>query len=314
VTARQRHALEEAADELARLDTTCTLAPPCASEALRLAVIAGLDGLDGSDAERRSAPYVTTALRQLAAAAADPAAVDRTPASLLRWEAFVAEEERRVRGGGPLSVSRLRGIEPALGTDDDLDALLREPAGRRPALERAAEVAARLALGAPPTTGTALGELAAALVLCGAGRTDRVRLLPFAAVTPAARANALEAWRAGEWEDWASLACEALARAARGLGGAVGGLQDLAEEADAALGDLGRAAITARAAFGVLKEGLVVTMPALADRLGVSRPAAGDALERLVAQGIAVELTGRRRDRVFAYEAALSIAAAAAAS
>jgi ribosomal protein S25 len=64
----------------------------------------------------------------------------------------------------------------------------------------------------------------------------------------------------------------------------------------------------------VLRESFAITMPTLADRLSVSRPAAADALERLVALGVAAEVTGRRRDRVYAYEAALSVAESATAS
>ena len=40
----------------------------------------------------------------------------------------------------------------------------------------------------------------------------------------------------------------------------------------------------------------------------ISRPAASNALERLVAAGLAREVTGRARDRVFAYEAACAMA------
>jgi biotin operon repressor len=41
-------------------------------------------------------------------------------------------------------------------------------------------------------------------------------------------------------------------------------------------------------------------MPMLSEQLECSRPAAGDALERLVEVGLAVEITGRQRDRVYA--------------
>ena len=51
-------------------------------------------------------------------------------------------------------------------------------------------------------------------------------------------------------------------------------------------------------------------MPSLSDDLELSRPAAADALERLVDAGLATEITGRRRDRVYAYDAALAIAGA----
>jgi DNA-binding Lrp family transcriptional regulator len=73
---------------------------------------------------------------------------------------------------------------------------------------------------------------------------------------------------------------------------------------------LGRAAITARSALALLRRRFVTTIPALADDLGLSRPAANDAVERLVALGLAREVTGRARDRVFAYGAADTMAGA----
>lgn len=337
-------ALEEAADELARLDTTCIAATACASEALRIAVVA------------RLAPGSAIAsVRQLAALGADPLAEDRAPDPLVNWEAFVAEEERRARGGAPLSVARLRrlAMTPALtrsqADSDDrdathaIDALLREAAGRRPALERAAEVVARLSAEivhiAPATVPTApesdstapasdptaavsdshaaqraLAEVAAALVLVGAGRTDRVRLLPFADAAPAERALALTAWHNGEPDHWRELAFTSLARSARTLRRSVEQLRSGAPEIDARLDTLGRASISARATVAVLRDSFAITMPTLAERLDLSRPAAADALERLVALGVATEVTGRKRDRVYAYDAALSVAEAAAAS
>ena len=56
--------------------------------------------------------------------------------------------------------------------------------------------------------------------------------------------------------------------------------------------------------LALLRLRFVTTIPALADDLGLSRPAASDAVERLVALGLAREVTGRGRDRVFAYGAA----------
>jgi Fic family protein len=51
-------------------------------------------------------------------------------------------------------------------------------------------------------------------------------------------------------------------------------------------------------------------MPILAEALDLSRPAAAAALDRLVELGVARELTGRARDRVFAWAAPLAAVAA----
>jgi hypothetical protein len=76
----------------------------------------------------------------------------------------------------------------------------------------------------------------------------------------------------------------------------------------ARLDALGRAAITARRVLQRLRDQLAVSVPALAEALGASRPAASDALDRLVGMEIAVEVTGRARDRVFALRSALDTA------
>jgi Fic family protein len=51
----------------------------------------------------------------------------------------------------------------------------------------------------------------------------------------------------------------------------------------------------------------LVGIPQLAARAQVSFPTAAKGMERLVALGIAREVTGGRRNRVFAYDAYLAI-------
>src|SRR5690606_41331766 len=80
-------------------------------------------------------------------------------------------------------------------------------------------------------------------------------------------------------------------------------LEAQAEE-DAHLASIGRAAVTGRRALATLRRDLATSVPALSAQLELSRPAAGAALERLVALGLAEEITGRGRDRVFVYAAA----------
>ena len=69
----------------------------------------------------------------------------------------------------------------------------------------------------------------------------------------------------------------------------------------ARLAALGRAGHTARRALPLLRRQGALTMPILAEDLGISRPAATETLERLTATGCAEELTGRARDRVWGY-------------
>lgn len=306
---------EEASDELARLDTVCRLAPSSSGLALRLraiseaAVLRVPEGSD-SDAPEESAgdsgvlARVRDGVRVLVAALADPTAEDRVAAPLLRWAEIIDRAERLVRGGAPLTLARLTRLgeeiasargsavaSPISVNAEAIDLALRDLPPRRPALERAVHVAALI-------EDPAVAEVGAALVLCAAGRTDRVRLLPFVSA------------RRGGSGTWPVRALGALAASSRTKRLAVTELMDAREREEDRLDTLGRAAINARRGLAVLRESLACTMPSLSADLELSRPAAADALERLVDAGLATEITGRRRDRVYAYDAALAIAGA----
>ncbi len=304
--------LEEAADELGRLESVTANAPEAVATALRISSIAQLAGLD-SDA---NAPDSGTAwFASLAAADADARHDAELPPSALYWRTLIETEERRVRGGAPLASQRFAIVAPALATYSDrarLEAIWRESGVARPVLIRALDAAAW-----SPTT--ALGEAGAALMLCAGGRTDRVRLLPFVdadqpqAPAPAStRESAIAAWRAGDTAPWARFGLDTLARRARVTRLALERVLRSRGEEDARLDPLGRAAINARRALALLRDRFVVTMPSLAAELSLSRPAASDALERLVATGTAREMTGRARDRVYGWSALCPVATAAA--
>ncbi|MEX2181409.1 MAG: hypothetical protein WD771_05160 [Gemmatimonadaceae bacterium] len=240
------------------------------------------------------------------------------PPDLARWRAIAEEEERRARGGAVLSAARVAALSaPVVGkaarADADavadsvadpvaLDDALRPGGVPRPAWLRAAAAAA--AIDDPAT-----GDLIAALLLCAAGTTGRLLFLPFAAVEATERAEAVAAWRAGDHDPWARAALGAAAGTVRHLRVAVHRFVRGLGEDEARLETLGRAAITARRALAHLRSELALTVPTLAGRLGGSRPAAGDALERLRELGVATEVTGRGRDRVFALTAALALVA-----
>jgi len=56
-----------------------------------------------------------------------------------------------------------------------------------------------------------------------------------------------------------------------------------------------------------LKERPVLSLSEISNRTTLSFPAASSAMERLVKYGIAREITGKRRGRVFVYDGYLSI-------
>jgi len=70
---------------------------------------------------------------------------------------------------------------------------------------------------------------------------------------------------------------------------------------------LGRSGTSVRQVYAALKQRPLLGIPQLAARAQLSFPTAAKALESLVALGIAREITGGRRNRVFAYTAYLAI-------
>lgn len=279
--------LEEAADELGRLDALAQLAPAAYAHATRAAVIARLEG----------SPSGLTAL---VAASVDPVHAATLASSLEHWAQVVDDQVRRVRSGVPLSASQLAREADSAGAAADLPALegaLRSSGERRPVLVRGVSAAA--ALGEGPVS-----ELAPALLLCATGHLDRPWLLPFADAEQGARREALAEWVAGDPDPLLDTLLSACSTTARVRRVALRRLLQAAPSEEESLAALGRAAITARRALAVLRDGLASTMPALAERLECSRPAAGDALARLVELGLAQEITGRDRDRVFVHAAA----------
>lgn len=289
--------IEEAADELGRLEACLGHSQPALGTALQIVAVAELAQLDDHAGD---APTFST----LAAAAGDPLHDAALPTRALHWRDLIGTEERRMLGGAALASQRFAVVAPTLSTYTErprLEAIWREAGRSRPVLVRALDAAAW-----SPTA--AVGEAAAALLLCAGGRVDRVRILPFADVPAAERDDAIGRWRSGEPEPWMRLGLAAAARRARTSRMAAERTGPGLVEEDARLEPLGRAAISARRALAHLRRHLVASMPSLAEELDLSRPAAGDALERLVDAGLARELTGRARDRVYAWAAACGVA------
>jgi hypothetical protein len=300
--------VESASDELARLDALCTFAPGAVTEHLKLAALAQLT----------DSPQATpSALTSLIAAAVDPTHAAHRAPQLVHWVEVAEREERRARSGAPLTAARVLTWLPEAGDTNapntnaaELDDVLRSGGAQRAVLLRALSATAIVLLAAAERAAAeraaaeqAAAELLPALMLCAAGITDQIRLLPFADLNPTARAESLGAWRAGDDEPFAQLALTECARAARAarqsVAAAVGGIPT----EEARLDDLGRASITARRALAALRERTGVTVPSLATQLECSRPAASDALERLVELHLAQEITGRGRDRVYIWSA-----------
>ncbi len=283
--------IEEAAEELGRLDSLVALAPGAVPTVLQTSLVARLATTD--------AEATRSACTALAAARVEMVHAAVLTTSLEQWQSRVEDGERRARSGVPLAPPDHLTLTVAQRAE--LFAVLRPGGTPRPVLIRAVQVAASLeTLGHAP----AESELLAALVLTAAGVTDRLRLLPFSEFAPAARAVAVAAWADGDTDAFTRGALGALAPAARRLRLQVRLLLESQLAEDEHLASIGRASILARRALDVLRASLATSVPVLSARLDCSRPAAGDAIERLVSLGLAEEITGRARDRVFTYSAA----------
>jgi DNA-binding transcriptional ArsR family regulator len=70
---------------------------------------------------------------------------------------------------------------------------------------------------------------------------------------------------------------------------------------------LGRAAANALRVFDALRDRPLATLNALTERTGASYPTVARAVEALENLGIVREITGRKRERVFAYTHYLAI-------
>lgn len=287
---------EESAEELGRLDALVSVLPAAVTAALRVSAIARL--------ATREADYDSQAMRA-AAASLVAAGVDVVHAAVLdpvhaQWRERVEDGERRARSGA--AIAPTDGATVGAASLDDasrarvLDAL-RPGSEPRPLLWRALQVVAWM-------PDSAEGELLAALILVAGGLADRVRLLPFAALRGPEREAACAAWRADDATVLTRVALPGLAAEARHLRVQLRLLLDAQAAEDAHLASVGRAAVTGRRALALLRDVLATSVPDLSERLGLSRPAAGAALERLVELGLAEEITGRARDRVFVYAGA----------
>ena len=108
--------------------------------------------------------------------------------------------------------------------------------------------------------------------------------------------------RDGDWEAWLEFFLEGVAQTAGGAVTTAHRLLELFRDDERRLSGEGRRAATLLQVHGALRQRPVATIKSLAARASVSFPTAAKAVETLVRLGIARELTGQRRNRIFAYD------------
>ncbi len=110
----------------------------------------------------------------------------------------------------------------------------------------------------------------------------------------------------GDWEAWLDFFLEGVESTAANAVQTAQRLVALFKEDDARIKSLGRATSALRV-FNALCERPVTTLNEVRGRAGASFPTATKGMDALLRLGIARELTGQRRNRVFAYQRYLDI-------
>jgi Fic family protein len=108
--------------------------------------------------------------------------------------------------------------------------------------------------------------------------------------------------REGDWEAWLDFFLEGVATTAGAAVSTAHRLLAMFRKDEQRLAGLARGAASALRAYAALRARPIATIQDLANRSGVSFPTAAKAMEALVGEGVARELTGQRRNRVFAYD------------
>ncbi|HEU4586377.1 MAG TPA: Fic family protein [Gemmatimonadaceae bacterium] len=155
-----------------------------------------------------------------------------------------------------------------------------------------------------------IGRLLISLLLV----VDRVLTQPFLYLSLYFREHRTEYYDAlqrvrthGDWEGWLRFYVTGVEAVARQAGQATLDLLALFDEDRRRVQSLGRVAGTTLLVYDLLRERVVISIPYAAGTLDITWPTAKSALQRLESLGIAKEISGRRRDRVYAYEKQLAI-------
>lgn len=111
----------------------------------------------------------------------------------------------------------------------------------------------------------------------------------------------------GDWEAWLDFFLEGVETTATSAVETAHRLLALFRDDDARVRTLGRAAANALRVFDALRDRPLANLNALTESTGASYPTVARAVEALEDLGIVREITGRRRERVFAYTRYLDI-------
>lgn len=111
----------------------------------------------------------------------------------------------------------------------------------------------------------------------------------------------------GNWEAWVDFFLEGVEQTAQGAVQTAQRLVALFQQDSARIQASGRGAANAQRVLHALRSHPVATLKLLSAETGISFPTTGKVMQSLLELGIARELTGQRRNRVFVYDGYLSI-------
>ena len=113
--------------------------------------------------------------------------------------------------------------------------------------------------------------------------------------------------RTGDWEVWMAFFLEGVRETAEGAVATSIRLSDMVREDGARIEGLGRMAASALRVHQALTSHPVRSLSQVCEHTGLAFSTASSAMQSLVELGIALEITGRRRGRLFAYDGYISI-------
>jgi len=111
----------------------------------------------------------------------------------------------------------------------------------------------------------------------------------------------------GDWKAWIDFFLEGVENTASAAVATAHRLLELFRSDEARLEGLGRSGPSVRIGYAALRQRPLTSTKQLKKLSGLSFPTASKAIEALVALGIAREITGGQRNRLFAYDAYLTI-------
>jgi Fic family protein len=193
----------------------------------------------------------------------------------------------------------------------DLERFIHEDSSGLPVLLKAALVHVQFETIHPFLDGNGrVGRLLITFLLCHAG----ILREPLLYLSLYFKQNRSEYYRLlditrkdGDWEAWITFFLEGVARTADSAASMARRLAALFEEDKKRIHQGGRRAGSALRLHDVFKTRPILTLQEAAQKANLSYPATGTGMDWLLENGIAKELTGKKRNRIFCYDRYLSI-------